>query len=145
MSCGVTFEVWTWVKVSAYRLNKDNICTTSYMVIHKWISSLYPGYEMADIIVTNRLIDGWTDWQTDKVHTYNPFQLRGGGLMSIVVSKQNKTNIFCVRLCQFCVVIRFFIPITMANDPRLRRVSIPDLSITCPIKVLSEINQYFPF
>ena len=28
--------------------------------------------------------------------------------------------------CQFCVVIRFLIPATTANDLRLRRISIPD-------------------
>ena len=30
-------------------------------------------------------------------------------------------------ICRFCVVIRFFIPATTANDLRLRRISIPDL------------------
>ena len=29
-------------------------------------------------------------------------------------------------ICRFCVVIRFFIPATTANDIRLRRFSIPD-------------------
>ena len=35
---------------------------------------------------------------------------------------------------RFCVIIRFFIPATTANDLRLRRISIPDLIlyIFCP-------------
>ena len=31
--------------------------------------------------------------------------------------------------CRFCVVIRFFIPATTANDLQLQRISIPDLLI----------------
>ena len=30
-------------------------------------------------------------------------------------------------ICRFCVVIRFFIPSTAANDLRLWRMSIPDI------------------
>ena len=40
-------------------------------------------------------------------------------------------NIFFIFLafdiCRFCVVIRFFLPTTTANDLRLRRISIADL------------------
>ena len=39
-----------------------------------------------------------------------------------------KSNFFLVfDFGRFCVVIRFFIPATTANDLRLKRISIPDL------------------
>jgi len=51
MSCvTLTFEVWIQVKVTAHRLNEDNICTK--LVIKR--------------------IRNVTDGQNDEMHSYNP-------------------------------------------------------------------------
>ena len=48
--------------------------------------------------------------------------------------------------CRFCVVIRFFIPATTANDLRLRRISIQDLILLHYFLILIlEKEPVFPF
>ena len=48
--------------------------------------------------------------------------------------------------CRFCVVIRFFIPATKANDLRLRGISIPDLiHYIIFLSYFLRKSQYFPF
>ena len=48
--------------------------------------------------------------------------------MTFTVQPIFKTFFLAVDICRFCMVIRFFFPATTANDLRLRRISIPDLS-----------------
>ena len=56
----LTFEVWIRVKVTAHRLNEDNICT-------KLDGNAY------DVIAwTRKVMEGQTDGQTDGLHFYNP-------------------------------------------------------------------------
>ena len=71
-------------------------------------------------------------WATE----VNMFKIRDGvnKIEVSMISTWNRWNFWeiilnknCIQLCQFCMVIRFFIPPTTANDLRLRRISIPDV------------------
>ena len=61
-----------------------------------------------------------------------------------------KISIFFLKIafdfCRLCVVIRFFIPATTANDLRLRRIFIPDvIHYFFVLFKFFRNNQYFPF
>ena len=64
--------------------------------------------------------------------------------------KQRIVNVklfLAFEFCRFCVVIRFFIPVTMANDFDFEGFSIPDfiLYIYFPILIILEKEPVFPF
>ena len=62
-----------------------------------------------------------------------------------VLGLRLKTFFLAFDFCRFCMVIRFFIPATTANDLRLRRIEIDFIHyIYFPILIL-EKEPVFPF
>ena len=61
--------------------------------------------------------------------------------------KQRIVNVklfLAFEFCRFCVVIRFFIPVTMANDFDFEGFSIPDFILYIYLILILEKEQVLP-